>query len=207
MSKPIQEQFGDKVIEVFADFARMDLPQPADLEKDAFSHISDVRLRRALSNVFYGARWIYKLGLALLTRNEERAAHIRAQIVDYAAVCEAILSYCVGHAIRKGHTVGDTHCWKDPEHKSQPLRWSPSGSDSLLRLQNLWWLIKVGQACRIIDAKLAQDLNWLRGERNAVHIRERVALGEAAYLNESRKAFELVIRTIDQTKRWKATHS
>jgi hypothetical protein len=102
--KPIQEQFGQQVIDAFAKFARSDLRSPADLAANEFSHISDASLRKHLSEVFYGVRWIYKLGLALLTKDEERAAHVRAQIVDYGSVSEGLLSHCVEHAIRNGHT-------------------------------------------------------------------------------------------------------
>ena len=80
-NKPIQEQFGQQVIDAFAQFARSDLKTPDELEADEFSHVSDATLRRRLAEVFYGVRWIYKLGLALLTRDAERAAHVRAQIV------------------------------------------------------------------------------------------------------------------------------
>jgi len=104
MSKPIQEQFGAQVIDVFAAFARADLKTPAQLEADEFSHVTDDSLRMALAQVLYGVRWIYKLGPALLTKDEERAAHVRAQIVDYASVCEGLLSYCVAHAIRTNAT-------------------------------------------------------------------------------------------------------
>src|SRR5436309_3215232 len=123
--KPIQELFGQKVIEAFAAFARADLDDPTVLAANSFSHVTDAQLRKELSQVFYGARWIYKLGLALLTRDEERAAHVRAQIVDYASVCEALLFYCLAHAIRKGHTIGTGYQWMDPNTKRKPLNWNP----------------------------------------------------------------------------------
>lgn len=206
MDKPIQEQFGEQVIAAFADFARADLKSVDDLSNDEFRHITDHELRRAIAQVYYGARWIYKLGLALLTRDEERAAHIRAQIVDYASICEALLSYSVAHALEKGHAKGDSYKWKDPNTKKQPLSWSSSNTQTLLRRQSLWWLVRVANEFGILSRELADDLQWLRQERNTVHIRERVSLGAQAYLNQSKKAFELTWKTILAARTWHGTH-
>ena len=120
-NKPIQEQFGEKVIEAFAEFARADLKTAAELRADDFSHVSDAALRTSLAQVLYGARWVYKLGLALLTKDEERAAHVRAQVVDYASVCEALLSDCLAHAIRRGHTIGTDYQFSDPPRRRKPI--------------------------------------------------------------------------------------
>ena len=119
--RPIQEQFGQEVIEAFAKFARADLKTPLQLKADEFSHVADQALREELAQVFYGVRWIYKLGLALLTKDEERAAHVRAQIVDYASVCEGLLSYCLAHAIRQNHDIGTAHHWSDPDRRAKPI--------------------------------------------------------------------------------------
>src|SRR5262249_41867000 len=135
--KPIQEQFGEKVIAAFAEFARGDLDTPDELEAHTFDHVAEAKLRRELCQVFYGARWIYKLGLALLTKEEERAAHVRAQIVDYAAICEALLSYCLAHAIRRGYTIGDAHRWNNPIKRIEPLVWDPANPERLMSKRSM----------------------------------------------------------------------
>jgi hypothetical protein len=53
--------------------------------------------------------WIYKLGLALLVKDAEQLAHVRAQILDYASVCEGHLGDMVRHAIVSGHVNGAKH--------------------------------------------------------------------------------------------------
>lgn len=206
MTKPIQEQFGDQVIEIFSEFARRDLPTLDSLQKDTFSYVTDPKLRLTLSQVFYGSRWMYKLGLALLVANEERAAHIRAQIVDYASIAEALLSHCIKHALKAGHTSGDAHEWRDPDTRSKPLRWRPATIDTTLRRQSFWWLVRVAKDFAIIDSSLADDLQWLREERNLVHVRERAAVGSQAYLNQSKKAFDILLETIKATKHWATLH-
>jgi hypothetical protein len=202
--KPIQEQFGQQIIDAFADFARADLKPPSDLEQAEFSHVTDVALRRRLAEVFYGVRWIYKLGLALLTEDTERAAHVRAQIVDYASVSEALLSDCLAHAMRNGHIVGIAHTFKDPDRQRQPMAWNLGNPEPRLRKQTFWWMIRIAHEFGVINRNLAADLNWLRRERNAVHLQG--AFGKKAYLNHSRTAFNVVRRTIRQTKAWKAAH-
>lgn len=46
MSKPIQELFGDRVIQAFADFARADLRSPDEMEADEFAQVNDAGMRR-----------------------------------------------------------------------------------------------------------------------------------------------------------------
>ena len=143
--KKIQEQFGERLIEAFTEFARHDLKTPAEYSADEFSHVTDAKLRNHLADVFYGARWIYKLGLALLAEKEERAAHVRSQIVDYAAVIEGMLSHCVAHGIRGGHMVGDDYNWGNPNTKTRQLTWKPASCEYLINRQTFWWLIKVSK--------------------------------------------------------------
>jgi len=204
--KPIQEQFGQRVIDAFADFARSDLKTPIELENDEFSHVTNATLRRRLSEVFYGVRWIYKLGLALLTKDAERAAHVRAQIVDYASIAEGLLSDCLAHAIRHGHTSGADYTYRDPVNQLRPITWNVSNPEPMLRRLSLWWFIRIAHEFGIIGPALEADLHWLREQRNTVHLQERSALGQTAFLNQSRKAYGIVTQTIRQTKKWKAAH-
>lgn len=209
-NKQIQELIGQRAIEAFADFARTDIRTVDQLEAAEFSHVRDARLRRALAQVLYGARWIYKLGLVTLVRNEERAAHVRAQIVDYTAICEALLSYCIGHAIENGHVVGTAHNFSNPDERNPTKRkaipWGRGSTESNLRRQSLWWHARIAREFGILNKSCFDDLDWLREERNAVHIRQKVALGETAYLGESRKAFAVLNDCIQQTRAWHAAH-
>jgi len=204
--KPIQEQFGEMLIATFAEFARSDIRSVADLEADEFSHISSRDHRRNLAQVFYGARWIYKLGLALLVRDEERAAHVRAQIVDYASIVEGLLSDCVAHAIRHGYCVGDRYRYRDPDRRQQRINWNVQDIDAQLGKCSFWWLITIAADFGIVEGGLVDELQYLRLDRNDVHLRQHSAVGSSAYLNRSKRAFDLVCRTIAATKAWKRAH-
>jgi len=206
MPNPIQEQFGSRVIEAFAEFARADLPTTDDHEQKTFDFVTDGNLRRNLAEVFYGVRWIYKLGLALLTRDEERAAHVRAQIVDYASIAEGLLSYCLAHAIYKGHTSGARYQWHDPLKQQRQINWNQQSPEQQMARQSFWWMIQIASDFGVIDAPLQRDLDWLRTQRNTVHLRARSSLGKTAFLNQSKRAFQSVSKTIVQARRWIAAH-
>jgi hypothetical protein len=210
MSKPIQELIGERAIEAFADFARSDIPTIEHLESGVFRHVAVPDLRRAMSQVFYGARWIYKLGLVTLAKNEERAAHVRAQIVDYASLCEALLSYSNGFAIDHGHARGTAYTVANPDEsvpaKRRPITWRPGATETILRKQSFWWHFRISREFGIIPVGLHDNLEWLRKERNAVHVRQRVALGATAYINESKRAFGVLLDTAYRTRLWHASH-
>jgi hypothetical protein len=94
--KPIQELSGTTIIDAVRDFARADIFDVPQIERQFFSHVADAALRRTLVETLWGARWIYKLGLALLVQDEEQMAHVRCQVIDYRSVCEGLL-----HDLRK----------------------------------------------------------------------------------------------------------
>jgi hypothetical protein len=88
-------------------FARQDLGDPAEYEATYFQHVADSQLRTALAETMYGARSLYKLGLAFLVQDAEQLAHVRAQIFDYASICEGLLGEMIRHAITKNIVVGN----------------------------------------------------------------------------------------------------
>lgn len=203
--KPIQEEFGQVLIDAIIKFARTDLETVDELEADKFSHVRDAALRRALAEVFYGCRWIYKVGLALLTRDAERAAHVRSQLLDYGSVAETLLSYCIGHAIRGAHTRGTSYTFRDPDKQQQPIAWNTADPVPQLQKQSFWWLIRIAGDFGIIDATTQSGATRLRNLRNIVHLR-RAATGPRAYLNEAQRAYMTVLAVLQQTKRWCVKH-
>lgn len=204
--KLIQEFLGERVIQGIAEFARADIKQPDALEADEFAHVSDLALRRRLAEVFYGARWIYKLGLVVLVRENERAAHVRAQVVDYASIVEGLLGDSLAHAIKAGHARGTGYQWRDPHNRKSPIVWSPATLQDTLEKQTFWWRIMIARDFRIIDAGLERDLQWLRTRRNTVHIRGATAVGRTAFLDQSKRSFDAVMATARRTRAWRTSH-
>lgn len=199
-SKPIQEQFGQVIINALSEFASVDLPTVSALESSDFSHIGDPQIRRRLCEVFYGARWIYKLGLALLVKNEQQAAHVRAQITDYGAVCEGVLIDMLDHAFAKGIMSGNRHKFDDAAKKTKPITWDQGQHKAALGYKSFKWLIVVAEDERVITDKCAKELEWLRGRRNSVHIRWQ---STGSYIDTSKRAFETTHLLLSDSRRWR----
>ena len=201
MSKIVQESFGEAIIQSVREFAKSDLPTIDQLMTDQFSHVAQNDLRRTLAETFYGARWIYKLGLALLVRDEEQMAHVRTQVVDYAAVCEGLLSDCLLHALQSNLMGGQKHKYSDFRNSKGKINWNVKNTLNKLSRQSFFWHIEVGFDEGIVDQGLCDRLHSMRKERNTVHIRSRT---NQAFVGTSKRLFDTVLQTVNQTKQWRA---
>ncbi len=198
--KPIQENLGQTLIDAIHSFAKKDLDSVEEIEEKYLSHISDTLLRKSLAETVYGARWIYKLGLVLLVRDEEQLAHTRAQLIDYGSVCEAVLSDMILHGIRQNRMKGERYLYQNPVLLTKKIEWSPTTLEKEIRKRSFNWLIIVAEEEKMIDTALKVKINWLKGQRNKVHLRENVT---RSYLNKSHHAFENMSDLFKQTKKWK----
>lgn len=197
----IQEQFGQRVIDSLAEFARQDIASVADLEANDFAFVHDADLRAAIARTMYGARWLYKLGLALLVSGDESIAHVRIQVVDYASVCEALTKYTVGHGIQRGCMKGQG--WRT--HRGRVLDWT-TNFDKTLKERDFRWAISVAEEEGIISTTLAAGLQHLRGLRNTVHITELATTQTVYYRGLAKVALTRVTATTRSCKAWKLKH-
>jgi hypothetical protein len=126
--------------------------------------------------------------------------------VDYASVSEGLLADCLAHAIRNGYATGTGYTFDDPDRQQRPIAWNAASPEPTLRRRNFWWMIRIAREFGIINGALATELDWLRTQRNTVHLQERSAVGRTAFLNQSKRAFDAVTRTVRQTKKWKTTY-
>ena len=200
--KPIQEQFGDTIIAAVRDFARADIFNVPQIESNFFSHVTDNQLRKTLAETLYGARWIYKLGLALLVQDEEQMAHVRCQVIDYGSVCEGLLHDCLLHALHRSLMNGQKYNFSDTVNLRHAINWN-TGIDANLGKQSFHWQIEVAAEEKIVDTTLAAQLHVLRKDRNTVHLRARTY---QAFLSKSRDAYQTFLDTVDQTRSWKHQH-
>lgn len=201
-SKIIQEQFGESIIAAIRDFARSDLETVPEMEQKYFNHVSDGGLQRALAETLYGARWLYKLGLALLVQDAEQMAHVRAQVIDYGSICEGLLHDAIAHALRNGLLRGHRFRYSDTRNLRFPINWTLS-HELVLKRQGFQWHIDVAEEEGIIDGDLAAALHDLRKERNTVHVKSRTY---QAFIGTSRRAFGTMCDSVKQTRGWKHAH-
>jgi hypothetical protein len=204
-SKIIQEQFGQEIIDAMARFAKRDIKEPAALMADEFSHVHDAALKQALAETLYGTRWLYKLGLALHANNVEQFAHVRAQIIDYASIAEALLADVILQAHAKGKLAG-TQYLKRHARGNTPLHWNPVDPAETVSHTTFEWRIKVAHESGIINAALSGQLNGIRTRRNTVHLTAKVIAGVVYYAGLAKRSHEAMHESIRQTKAWVAAN-
>lgn len=202
-SKPIQEQFGQAIINSVSEFARKDLDDVATLTGTLFYHVTDPTLRATLAETLYGARWIYKLGLALLVKDEEQMAHVRAQLIDYGAVCEGLLVDLIAHSVTRGHMTGALYKFNDVKNLKRPINWTVKDIQGQVTRQSFFWQIAVVEEENILSAPTIKRLDSLRDDRNTVHMAARRF---KAYLGRSHAAFNTLHQVITEAKVWKAAN-
>jgi len=200
-NKVIQEQFGQAIIDAMASFAKKDIKDVAALEADEFSHVSDPAMRTALAETLYGTRWLYKLGLALLANNQEQFAHVRAQIIDYASVSEALLADIIVQAYKKGKLSGPRYLCKYANGNA-PLTWNAADPAETVAYRTFEWRIIVAHEYGIIDSTLSGQLNGIRTRRNTVHLTAKVKAGVSYYAGLAKRSHAAMLESIKQTKNW-----
>lgn len=199
--KKIQEQFGQVFIDAMAQFAKKDIKSTEDFEKDEFSHIQNYDLRKALSETLYGARWLYKLGLALLATDKEQYAHVRAQIIDYASICEALLADVISQGYSANALQGQQYQFFDLWLTKQ-MYWNVSDPLVSVNKTSFEWRIKVALETNIIDANLAANLNSMRTKRNTVHLTNKIMTGVTYWSGFAKRSHTTMYQLITQTKNW-----
>ena len=206
-AKVIPEHFGKAIMSAVSDFARKGIADSSDLNEKWFDHIKDDGVRSAICDTFHGARWIYKLGLALLVDGKEQYAHVRAQVIDYGSICEMLLSEMIVHGLSNGKFTKEQYKFKDT-WKRQAIQWNRYVDiRPAVQSQKFWWHIAVAREERIIRPELATELDGLRKIRNTVHITEKINSNTTYHLSMSARALETLQKTINQTKSWHRRNS
>lgn len=74
-------------------YCKRDLPGDLQWHVDQFSFIANEELRKRLGRAFYSARYVGKLMEALLASGDEIHPFVKFQIMQYASLYEAVVSY------------------------------------------------------------------------------------------------------------------
>jgi len=204
----IQEQFGQAAINAFVEFCRADIRSVVDLEANEFGHVADLALRRYLAQTFYGARWLYKLGLGVLVQGDEGIAHVRTQVIDYGSICEALLSDCVLHGIQRNAMTGNKYLTKDcrPVRGRNAIGWVPGTAHVEMKNRSFWWLIEVAGDEAVLTPAQKGAVTKLRKLRNTVHITELATTQAKYYRTLAKLALGTVHDTIAATRAYKLAH-
>ena len=202
----IQNQFGQAVIDMVTNFGRSEIKTRQEFESDEFLHVNDPSLRTALAGTLYGARWMYKIGLGLLVDGDERNAHIRAQIIDYASICEALLSDLIRHCITRNLMTGTAYLTENCKTNGRQIQWQPGSVAEKMLKRSFWWLITVAADERILSTPDQIKLMQLKNLRNTVHLTLIAANNHTYYIGLASRSYSSLYDVIRITKQYRNSH-
>lgn len=196
----VNQAVGERVIEALVAYARLEIPTPSTLSTQWFQFVTDEKLRTTLSETLYGAMWVYRVGKVFATNREELQAHLRTQLINYGAMCEAVLEYAVLQGAKQKMLKGRKWEFRD-EQMTQKLKWG-SPPANLPRGTNFAWCIRIAIDEGVIQPDIEKDLTKLRELRNSIHLSKKAADSFDYEPKQSRDAFYLMKMTVDQSKNW-----
>ena len=109
----------------------------------------------------------------------------------------------IDHAIAGNLMAGQKWKYKDPTTSRRPITWTATSRAREMAHLNLFWYATVALDEGIIGPSCEKQIQWLRKQRNKVHV-QGGSLG--SYLGTSMKAYRAVGATINDTKRWRRSH-
>ncbi|MDI4634036.1 hypothetical protein J7U46_13340 [Pelomonas sp. V22] len=172
LSKATHENFGQVVVDSIQNYLNWALA--LDDGSTLVNSIYSANLRESAAFSARSARITYLLGKVSLLDAAGRKGLVRAQIIEYGAIAEAILLdliQCIG---MQNKPIGLRPA---VDKVGQPMPWTDDGLFTLraanttsLRYQyDLNWLISQARRVGAIDVNLKRRLDWLRKSRNLVH--------------------------------------
>lgn len=194
----VQEILGQAVLDAIRDFAHRDIESVAALETSMFGHVTSPKLRNAVATTLFGTRWLYKISLGTRASREERLAVLRMQIIDYAAITEALLKDSIADGVAAAVLTGSSYKFRDFKKMKNPIAWGTEPLRTVGRL-SLAWLVHVAGEEKIISPTLHKSLDDLRTARNSVHISTTIRYTP----DMAKDARDTMRKTATATKRWK----
>lgn len=169
-------------------------------------------LRTAAGFSAYNARLTYLLGKATLLSSYQRRCIVRTQIIEYGAVCEAMLLDLV-HSVGVTNRPHGVRPLKDAREKT--IDWSNGGlfrtkpnSSAFKYRADFVWLISVAAS---IDASafggtMNAQLNKLRERRNLIHNATAKTHRYTDDLDAARNARSVAVELCDRCQEFKRQH-
>ena len=126
---------------------------------------------------------------------------MRAQVIDYSSICEALLADLIVQAYRKNKLAGAQQGYFDVRQK-RVMNWNAADPFLSVHSTTFEWRILVASESGIIDAALAAKLNTIRTRRNTVHLTLKVMTGVSYYAGLAKRTHESMHELIRQTAAW-----
>ncbi|MBP2081683.1 MULTISPECIES: hypothetical protein [Pseudomonas] len=157
------------------------------------------------------ARIAYLLGKGSLLGEHERKGIVRTQIIEYGAVCEAILLDLI-QSVGANNLPIDARPSRDV--KNNPIDWESGGLFSTIKNKpaimkyrfDFKWLIEKSTQIGAIDKNLNKRVSHLRKSRNLVHPVIPTAQRYTDDIQNSRAARDTAIAVRDACTAFKEKH-
>lgn len=203
----INHETGKRIIDVLVTYARQDIPSPSELSQSSewFQFVSDEKLRLTLAETLYGALWVYRVGKLFATDRDELQAHLRTQIINYGAICEAVLEFTILQGAKFNLLKGAGWRFRD-EKQNNKLKWG-SPPANLPKEVSFAWCIRVAKEEGVIESGVEIELNRLRNTRNSIHLNKKATESLDYEPKQSKEAFELMKAVVDQARKWLENHT
>jgi TPP-dependent 2-oxoacid decarboxylase len=191
-------------------YCKADLPGDLQWHVDQFSFIKEIELQKRLGRAFYSARYISKLMEALLASPDEIHPFVKFQIMQYASIFEAVISYLLWSRY-KDHvelrTLQTHKAYKPVSALSSRTSMSYESEavftcvyrDAKTSKNSIAFKDKVDCAVRIgfVDSAYAQDIKRTYELRNLAHIEAEIEHAKTGYWR-MKPFLEKIVATIEE---------
>ena len=192
---------GNRLLDALVKHAQEDIAvSPAEIADTHFSFLQDETLKTRLAETLYGAKWVYSIGKLLATERQELQAHVRTQVINYGAVCEAVLEYTIIDAAKMKKLTGEKRKFSNINKRSKAKWGSPPVN--LPKGTNFAWMVAVATEERIIDTDLEKRIMKLRTLRNTVHLTNKDWSDETNQPKQSKESYETLEAVLESVARW-----
>ena len=164
-------------------YCTKDLPGDLDWHIRKFIFIDDIELRERLGRAFYAARYMSKLMEALYVQNNELHPFVKFQVIQYASIYEAVITYLLWNRFKDHAEVIalQTHKAYKPVSALGSLTTIKFGDEQVYTCvykdektpkNSIPFADKVDCGVRIgfIDTQYAEDIKNIYKLRNLAHI-------------------------------------
>jgi hypothetical protein len=173
----------EEIREAVYTYCKRDLPGDLQWHVEQFTFIADVELKKRLGRAFYSARYISKLMEAILAAGDEVHPFIKFQIMQYASIYEAVITYLLWNQYKDHPEVQQlqTHKAYKPVNALGKLTIMKYGDEDLFACvyrdtktprNSIPFKDKVDCAVRIgfVDIAYSGDIKLIYELRNLAHI-------------------------------------
>lgn len=200
--KTINEEIGGLILSLLTTYAKEGIASPEKLSIEVFGFIKDEKLQNNLAETLYGATWVYSIGKLLAKDKHELQSHLRTQIINYGAVCEAVLEYVILEGAKAKVLQGERWQYQDEKMK-QKLKWG-SPPANLPKGTNFSWCIAVAKDESIFDEEISKLAHKLRDSRNSIHLNKKALENIEYEPTQSKEAYQTLITVIEKSQLWLA---